>query len=46
MESLLHGEGNRGLEGYTGKGKDDVMVMWGSLFVLAVLKTFGMFNIK
>ncbi len=46
MEGLLHGEGNKGLGGYGGEGKDDIMVTWGSPFILTTFKTLGMFNIK
>jgi hypothetical protein len=45
MEGLLCGEGNGGPGGFEGKGKDDVMVMWGNPFVWATFKTLGMFNI-
>jgi hypothetical protein len=39
---LLHGEGNEGPRGYEGEGKDDVMVMWVSPFVLVAFKTLGL----
>jgi hypothetical protein len=42
---LLSREGTGGLEGYEGEGKDDIMVTWGSPFVLVAFKTFGLFNI-
>jgi hypothetical protein len=45
MDGLLCREGNRRPEGYEGKGKDDVMVMWGSPFVLVAFKTLGLLNI-
>jgi len=35
-------EGNGGPRGYEGKGKDDVMVTWGSPFVLVAFKTLGL----
>jgi hypothetical protein len=31
--------------GYKGKGKDDVMVTWGSPFIPVAFKTLGLFNI-
>jgi hypothetical protein len=45
MEGLLCGEGNGGLQGYKGEEKDDIMVTWGSPFVLVAFKTLGLFNI-
>jgi hypothetical protein len=45
MESLLRKEGDRGPGGHEGEGKDDVMVTWGSPFVLVAFKTLGLFNI-
>jgi hypothetical protein len=42
MEGLLRKEGNGGPGGYKGKGKDDIMVTWGSPFVLVAFKTLGM----
>jgi hypothetical protein len=43
---MLHGEGNGGLGSYKGEGKDDVMVTWGSPFVLVAFKTLSiLFNI-
>jgi len=44
-KGLLHEEGNGGPEGYESEGKDEVMVTWGSPFVLVVFKTLGLFNI-
>lgn len=44
-ERLVMWQGNEGLKGYKGEGKDDVMVMWGSLFILVAFKTFRLFNI-
>jgi hypothetical protein len=41
----LCGEGSGGLEGYEGEEKDDIMVTWGSPFVLVAFKTLGLFNI-
>jgi hypothetical protein len=35
----------REMEDLEGEGKDDVMVMWDSPFVLVTFKTFGMYNI-
>jgi hypothetical protein len=45
MEGLLCKEGNGGPGGYEGEGKDDIMVTWGSPFILEAFKTLGMFNI-
>jgi hypothetical protein len=44
-ERLVMWQGNEGLKGYKGEGKDDVMVMWGSLFIPVAFKTFRLFNI-
>jgi hypothetical protein len=38
-------EGNKGLGNYEGKGKNDIMVMWGCLFILVTFKTLGLFNL-
>jgi hypothetical protein len=38
-------EGNKGLDGYEDEGNDDIMVTWGSPFVLIAFMTLGMFNI-
>jgi hypothetical protein len=45
MEGLLRKEGNGGLGGYEGEGKDDIMVTWGSPFIFVAFKTLGLFNI-
>jgi len=47
MAQEYHGDGDvDGPLHKIGNTNVNVMVMWGSLFILAVLKTFGMFNIK
>ncbi len=42
--ACLRVKGNGGPRGDEGKGKDDVMVTWGSPFVPVAFKTLGLFN--